>query len=71
MPYQNFIGLIYSCDLDDPCDLLSNKKKKRIDGAERIDLLTVKSFPVKCKKKLQIILFSFFNKDTISLGMLH
>ena len=45
MPSQNFIGLIYSCD---PCDLLGDKK--RIDGEERIDPLTVKSFPVKCKK---------------------
>ena len=48
MPSQNFIGLIYSCDLDNPRDLLGDKKK--IDGAERIDTLAVKSFPVKCKK---------------------
>ena len=48
MPSQNFIGLIYSFDPDNPCDLLGDKK--RIDGAERIDPLTVKSFPVRCKK---------------------
>ena len=48
MSSWNFIGLIYSCDLDNPCDLLG--KKKRLDGAETIDTLTVKSFPVKCKK---------------------
>ena len=27
MPSWNFIGLIYSCDLDNPCDLLGNKKE--------------------------------------------
>ena len=68
MPSQNFIGLIYSCDLDNPCDLLDDRK--RIDGAERIDPLTVKSFPVKCKKFTNH-LFSVFNEDTISLGMLN
>ena len=68
MPSQNLIGLIYSCDLDNPCDWLSDKKRR--DGAERLDPLIVKSFPVKCKK-LQIILFYVFNKDTIFLGMLN
>ena len=53
------------------CWVTKKKKKKRRDGAERLDFLTVKSYPVKCKKKLQIILFSVFNKDTISLGMLN
>ena len=48
MPSQNLIGLIYSCDLDNPCDLLGDKKRR--DGSERLDPLTVKSFPIKCKK---------------------
>ena len=32
------------CDLDNPCDLLGDqkKKKKRIDGAERIDTFAFK-----------------------------
>ena len=32
MSSWNFIGLIYSCDLDNPFDLLGDKK--RMDGAE-------------------------------------
>ena len=48
MSSWNFIGLIYSYDLDNPCDLLGDKE--RIDGEERIYTLTIKSFPVKCKK---------------------
>ena len=30
MPSQNFIGLIFSCDLDNPCDLLGDKKKEEM-----------------------------------------
>ena len=56
MPSQNFIGLIYSCDLDNPCDLLGDDKKRR-DGAERLDPPTVKSFPVKCKKDYKSFYF--------------
>ena len=56
MPSRNFIGLIYSCDLDNPCDLLGDEK--RIHDAERIDRLTVKHFPVKCKKCTNHFIFS-------------
>ena len=72
MPSRNFIGLIYSCDLDNPCDLLDDrKKKKRIDDAERIDTLTVKRLPVKCKKITNHFIFCLDEDILIMFGMLN
>ena len=70
MPSRNFIGLIYSCDLDNPSDLLGDKKK-RIGGAERIDTLTVKRLPVKCKKITNHFIFCLDKDILIMFGMLN
>ena len=63
--------MIYSCDLDNPFDLLGDKKKKkRIDGEERIDSHCKK---VTCKMQKNYKSFYFLSlicKYTISLAML-
>ena len=47
------------------------KKKKRIDGAERIDTLTVKRLPVKCKKITNHFIFCLDKDILIIFGMLN